>query len=252
MTPRALRPKPVEGAVADEGEADEDEADEQPGVARADQATERRAAAPPSRTSRRTPPAWRTGGRSGRIDRRRTRTDLGSGSNQRGGRFRRRLARACAVAGSARAGRAAAAAAMAARGTCLHRRPSAARRRRRKPLQEADRAAARRRSTVREKVSFLTERPAGSRHRPSATASRSRRQPPRPAATRAEPQPARPRRARPAGGRGASAAANKHDAISQTKNRPAKPGGFFIAIRDSTRQSVGDRGLHIRSDRSAC
>ena len=40
----------------------------------------RRAAAPPSRTSRRTPPARRAGRWSGRIDRRRTRTDVGSGS----------------------------------------------------------------------------------------------------------------------------------------------------------------------------
>ena len=85
----ASNPDIVPGAVADEGESDEDESEEQPGVARADQAARRRAAAPPSRTSRRTPPARRTGGRSGRIDRRRTRTDIGSGSDQRGCRFRR-------------------------------------------------------------------------------------------------------------------------------------------------------------------
>ena len=35
MTPCALRPKPVEGAVADDGEADDEEGDEQPGVGRA-------------------------------------------------------------------------------------------------------------------------------------------------------------------------------------------------------------------------
>ena len=51
----------------------------------------RRAAAPPSRTPWRTPPARRAGRRSGRIDRGRTRAGIGSGSDQRGRRFRRHI-----------------------------------------------------------------------------------------------------------------------------------------------------------------
>ncbi len=62
----------------------------------------RRAAAPPSRTPRRTPPARRARGRSGRIDRRRTRAGAGSGSQQRGCRFRRQSSRARSAGGRAR------------------------------------------------------------------------------------------------------------------------------------------------------
>ena len=92
-------------AGADEAEGDEDESEEQPGAARADQAAGRRAAAPPSRTSRRTPPARRTGGWSGRIDRGRTRADIGAGSSQRGRRFRRIFCRSGPDGCSARTGR---------------------------------------------------------------------------------------------------------------------------------------------------
>ena len=76
----------------EEGETDEDEAEEQPGAGSRRSGRRRRAAAPPSRTPRRTPPAWRAGRRSGRIDCGRTRADIGSGSDKRGCRFRRRYA----------------------------------------------------------------------------------------------------------------------------------------------------------------
>ena len=101
----APRIAPDQVAVADEGEGDEDESEEQPDAARADQTAGRRAAAPPSRTSRRTPPARRTGGWSGRIDRGRTRADIGAGSSRRGRRFRRIFTRSGPDGYSARTGR---------------------------------------------------------------------------------------------------------------------------------------------------
>ena len=77
--PRLAPDQVAVAGPADEAEGDEDESEEQPGVARADQGAGRRAAAPPSRTSRRTPPARRTGGRwSDRIDLGRTRADTGA------------------------------------------------------------------------------------------------------------------------------------------------------------------------------
>ena len=58
-----------------------------------------RAAPAPPWPPRRTPPAWqRTGRRSRRLDRRRTRPDVGAGGRQRGRRFRRQLAGIGAVA----------------------------------------------------------------------------------------------------------------------------------------------------------
>ncbi len=62
----------------------------------------RRAAPPSSRTPRRTPPARRAGGRSGRLDRGRTRADIDSGSDERGCRFRRRFTGAFAAGGATR------------------------------------------------------------------------------------------------------------------------------------------------------
>ena len=90
--------------TGDDGESDEEEGDE-PGVARGDQPAngERRPAPPWSPW--RTPSAWqRTGRRSRRIDLRRTRADIGTGSRHRGGRFRRRLSRTCACSDPVRAG----------------------------------------------------------------------------------------------------------------------------------------------------
>ena len=64
-------PEAIEGAVTVDGESEEDDADEQPGAAHDDQAANGRTAPAPSRTPRRSPPAWqRTGRRSRRIDRR--------------------------------------------------------------------------------------------------------------------------------------------------------------------------------------
>ena len=91
--------------------------------------------------------------------------------------------------------------------------------------QEAERAA-RRRSTVREKVSFLVDA------QPAAAATpvtQSQPEPPAGPLPRPSPrrrQPATPSPAAPDGGRGASATANKSSRSRETKNRPAKPGGF--------------------------
>ena len=93
--------------------------------------------------------------------------------------------------------------------------------------QEAERAAARRRSTVREKVSFMTSAPA----EPAPSVSHSAPEPVAlPRLRRAEPRrPHRttPRPARRAGGRGASAAASKDQTKKKTARR--KPGGFLFA-----------------------
>ena len=227
MTSCALRPKLIEGAVADDGEADDEEGDEQPGVARADQGPngERR----PRRRGRRGGRRRRGNGagrRSRRIDRRRTRTDAGSGSHRCGRRFRRRLARARAVAGAS---------------------PNRLRSRRNRngspqnmlrpetvssaptpeeTAQEADRAAARRRSTVREKVCFLTSAQPEAAP-PSATARPSRSRPARPRSLPCRHSRAAPRKA------GLVVAALRQRRVSSQasnprKNRPAKPGGFFF------------------------
>ena len=141
----------------------------------------RRAAAPPSRTSRRTPPARRARGRSGRIDRGRTRADIGSGSNERGRRFRRIFIRVICAGSSARTN---CATARAATGGSRPAGNGAA------PVsaevetaQEAERAA-RRRSTVREKVSFLVDA------QPDAAAAPVLRGQPEQAAAPAPAQPA--------------------------------------------------------------
>ena len=166
MKPRALpsRPRRFPASSPMTAKPTRTRSDEQPGEVRSRSGAGRRAAAPPSRTSRRTPPARRTGGRSGRIDRGRTRTDIGSGSEQRGCRFRRiftasRRYRPCSP-------------------NPLRHRPNsnlpiaASRSRRAAPAetetaQEAERAAARRRSTVREKVSFLADAQPGAGTRQS-------------------------------------------------------------------------------------
>ena len=92
--PRLAPDQVAVAGPADEAEGDEDEVR---GAARRGSRRSgpgRRAAAPPSRTSRRTPPARRTGGRwSDRIDLGRTRADIGAGSHQRGCRFRRLFSR---------------------------------------------------------------------------------------------------------------------------------------------------------------
>ena len=159
---------------------------------------------------------------SGRIDRGRTRADIGAGSNQRGRRFRRIFRRAGPGGCSARTGGAAPAPEPPASPTTLSR--SRSRRERPanpRPPRRAEGAAARRRSTVREKVSFLSS--AQPKHRrPSRPASLSRRHP-APAQTAARDRQPTPSRARPAGGRGASAAANRPQGIFRQKNRPAKP-----------------------------
>ena len=76
--PRLAPDQVAVAAIADEGEGDEDESEEQPGVARADQGTRWRAASPPPRTTRRAPPARRSGRWAGRIDRRRTGAEIGA------------------------------------------------------------------------------------------------------------------------------------------------------------------------------
>ena len=181
----------VEGVTAEDGEADEDEGDEQPGMARGDQPAngERRPRRRGRRGGRRRRGTELEDGLAGSIA-----DELGptpaSGSDQRGCRFRRRRVRARAIAG---AGRRCARTGFAAGGdAACGLRPARAGRERARAVaeetgQEAERAAARRRSTVREKVSFVTSAPA----EPAPSVSHSAPEPveaPAPAPT--EPAPA--------------------------------------------------------------
>ena len=112
--------------------------------------------------------------------------------------------------------------------------------------QEAERAA-RRRSTVREKVSFLVNaQPEAARARQPQPA-RAVGALPRPSLQPAAPPRTTPSPAAPDGGRAASATANKQPRFLKQKNRPAKPGGFFTySTADGPTQPGGDRGLHVR------
>ena len=165
--------------------------EEQPGAARADQAPdgERR----PRRRGRRGGRRRRggAGGWSGRIDRGRTRADIGAGSHQRGCRFRRRFVRARAIAGAD---------SMFSPNRCsqppepqpaAYAQPepvASAQRISEETAQEAEGAAARRRSTVREKVSFMTSAPAEAAAPVTPQRSLSRRPPRLPRPSRRRPQ----------------------------------------------------------------
>ena len=158
--PRIAPDQVAVAGPADEAEGDEDESEEQPGAARAEQGPGRRAAAPPSRTSRRTPPAWRTGG--GGL--------VGSISDELGPTSAPEVTSAVADFDGYSAERAPldvqpepvaqplqAPPEPQAIAPLLSRSPSrCAASSEAETAQEAEGAAARRRSTVREKVSFLT------------------------------------------------------------------------------------------------
>ena len=163
---RAARPS--KAPAAEDGEADEDEGDEQPGVARGDQAAngERRPRRRGRRGGRRRRGNGLEDGLVGSIA-----DELGPTSapevDQRGRRFRRRLVRACAHAGAEPTSQPEPVARS--RRRCAAWRPMSQPRDRsssapapaaEETAQEAERAAARRRSTVREKVSFVTSAPA--------------------------------------------------------------------------------------------
>ena len=183
---RRWRPTRSRLRTTDEGETDEDEAEEQPGRGPRRSGGRWRAAAAPPRTPWRTPPAWRTGRRSGRIDCRRTRADIGSGSDQRGCRFRwytpPEPSPSIVQPESDRAIAPEPQPADHGQQETLH--ASAPE----ETAQEAERAAARRRSTVREKVSFLVnaqpEAPPPGQPRPARTVAPLPRRPPEPHAER--------------------------------------------------------------------
>ena len=238
--------------VADEGEAEEEEGDEQPGVCPRRAGPERRTAAAPPRTPWRTPPAWRrTGGRSCRLDRRRTRTAVAL----------RKPPKRSPISTAARPSPR--------RHWCSPNRPSP------QPPQPqaAPQAAAQPepRAAVaapREEAAQEAEKAAARRARPCAKRSASCRAPrrtPAPASMHSQPEPTQPlprrqprprlpnrrtSRARPAGGRAASAAASSKRRL-RNKKPPGKTGRFSLV--DATDASAGgDRASPCRTDRSAC
>ncbi len=236
----------VEGATAEDGEADEDEGDEQPGVARGDQ---------PANGERRPRRRGRRGGR------RRRGGELedglaGSIADELGPTPASEVTSAVADfdGGASEPAPSLVQADIAPEPVSQPAEMQPAAYARPEPVesapapsaeetrQEAERAAARRRSTVREKVSFVTSAPA----EPAPSVSHSAPEPvesPAPAPSRAGASHIgrRPRHARRAGGRGASAAASKDPTKKKTARR--KPGGFLFG--SSRALSRRNRSLHV-------
>ena len=208
---RGVRPGRGPGAIADEGESDEDESEEQPGAVRADQAAggERR----PRRRGRRGGRRRRGGpedGLAGSIA-----DELGPTSAPEAtsavADFDGDSARAFAAGGAARIHRAAARAATGGSWSAGSRAHCA---RAGGDRSGSRKSRARRRSTVREKVSFLVDAQPARGSACHAAASPSHRPRPCPGPARVRRQPATPSPAARDGGRGASATANKSILIS--------------------------------------
>ena len=223
---RAAMSETPEVGAADEGEAAEDEVRGSAGRCARRRPAERRTAAPPSRTPRRTPPAWR--------DRKTVWPDR-SRTNSRRHRPRKPSSAVADFDGVSEPA-----------ATVVEPEPAAAsertaacgadcgRNRLRAVRAGRDRAGgrrsrARRRSTVREKVSFLSSAPPDTAPAMPSTIEPSA---PAPAPAPAETAPADDERAisraRPAGGRDASAAASSPHTDFDKQKPPGKTGRFLF------------------------